>query len=59
MVRDLDDNSPKFLEKTVTAGVRVNAPMYLPVAKVKAVDPDAESGPVHYSMQNVTFTRPR
>lgn len=59
VVIDLDDNSPQFVQHNMTVGVRVNAPIYSEVVTLKAVDPDADSNPVHYSLENVTYYRPR
>ena len=59
VVMDVDDNSPLFVEKNVTVGVRANAPIYTSIATVQATDPDADSNPVHYSLHNLTFFRQR
>jgi hypothetical protein len=37
----------------------VNAPIYTTVTKLTAIDPDADSNPVHYSIENITYHRPR
>ncbi len=64
-VSDVDDNSPSFAlppgpGANMTAGVRVNAPLYTAVARVRASDPDrGGSGPVHYRVHNVTYYRDR
>ena len=59
VVLDVDDNSPVFLKHNMTLGVRVNAPIYTTIATLEAEDPDADAIPVHYSLQNLTFHRPR
>ena len=59
VVVDLDDNSPKFVDHNMTIGVRVNAPIYTQIATLKAIDPDADANPVHYSIHNVTYLKPR
>ena len=59
IVLDIDDNSPEFIEHNKTLGVRVNAPIYTPILTLEAEDKDEDSNPVHYSLQNATFYRPR
>ena len=58
-VEDIDDNAPKFLSKNGTLGVRVNAPIYTEVAKLEAVDIDADSRPVNYFIEKIKYFRPR
>ena len=58
-VVDVDDNSPQFLDHNMTLGVRVNDPIYTTVATLRAVDADADSSTVYYSLQNLTYYRPR
>jgi len=58
-VLDEDDNNPTFVEKNMTKGVRVNAPIYTEVGKVMAKDSDAEADQIVYNLENVTFHRPR
>ena len=41
------------------SGVRVDTPIYSEISSVEATDPDADSVPVHYSIENITFFRPR
>jgi hypothetical protein len=58
-VVDKDDNNPTFVERNITRGVRVNAPIYTELGKIQAEDPDAEAQPIVYSLENVTFHRPK
>ena len=59
VVKDIDDNSPKFVnDNTMTLGIRVNAPIYTEITRLKAVDPDPTSLPVRYKLLNVTYHRP-
>ena len=58
-VVDVDDNNPRFEDKNMTVGVRVNAPIYTEIGKVMAVDDDAEADLVNYHLENVTFYRPK
>ena len=58
-VLDEDDNNPVFVEKNMTKGVRVNAPIYTEIGSVKAIDNDAEADQILYSLENVTFHRPK
>lgn len=59
IIIDVDDNSPTFVERNLTLGVRVNAPVYTTIATLKAVDADADSTPITYGMENITYYRPR
>ena len=58
-VLDVDDNAPRFVTKNQTLGVRVNAPIYTEVAKLQAVDIDADSRPVNYFIEKILYFRPR
>ncbi|KAF2368301.1 Cadherin [Trinorchestia longiramus] len=55
IIKDLDDNKPKFESELVQAGVRVDAPLQTEVVTVTAVDPDPTSPPVKYHIHNITF----
>ena len=56
---DVDDNPPKFVSKNQTLGVRVNAPIYTEVAKLEAIDIDADSRPVNYFIEKILYYRQR
>jgi len=58
-VVDKDDNNPTFVEKNTTLGVRVNAAIYTELGKIQAEDADAEAEPITYSLETVTFHRPK
>ena len=58
-VLDKDDNKPQFLQHEITRGLRVNAAIYTEVGRVEARDADAEAEAIIYSLENVTFHRPR
>ena len=58
-VIDKDDNNPEFEEKNMTRGVRVNAPIYTEIGEVHAFDADPEADVINYSLENVTFHRPK
>ena len=50
VVRDIDDNSPVFLQHNTTTGVRVNAPLYTVIETLTAVDADVDSSAVFYQV---------
>jgi hypothetical protein len=58
-VMDVDDNSPKFLKRNMTLGVRVNAPIYTEITTLEAVDIDADSTPINYYIEKILYFRPR
>ena len=51
VVRDIDDNSPVFLQHNTTTGVRVNAPLYTVIETLTAVDADVDSSAVFYQVE--------
>ena len=50
VVKDIDDNSPVFLQHNTTTGVRVNAPLYTVIDTLTAVDADVDSSAVFYQV---------
>ena len=58
-VVDKDDNNPTFVERNTTLGVRVNAAIYTELGKIQAEDADAEAKPIMYTLESVTFHRPK
>ena len=47
------------MSKNQTLGVRVNAPIYTEVAKLEAIDIDADSRPVNYFIEKILYYRQR
>ena len=58
-VVDKDDNNPTFVDRNTTLGVRVNAAIYTELGKIQAEDADAEAKPIVYTLESVTFHRPK
>lgn len=59
VVLDKDDNNPHFQEHNKTLGVRINSPLYTKLTQVTAVDPDPDASPVTYSVESITYFKPK
>ncbi|XP_023233383.1 cadherin-23-like [Centruroides sculpturatus] len=56
-IQDIDDNPPLFEKDHYIVGVRESTEVDAELVTVKASDPDSSSGPVMYSIKNVTYFR--
>ncbi|XP_041976287.1 cadherin-23 [Aricia agestis] len=57
-VLDIDDHLPEFESANMTVGVRLNVPVDSIIARVKAVDRDADAKPIRYEIVNISFESP-
>lgn len=55
VVRDIDDNVPAFTKDNMTLGVRLNVPIDTSLLTLEAVDVDADSAPMRYSLAAASF----